>query len=131
MIKMIARSFGLTVLVFFLSSVSFAAEWLEYEHGKFETSQKAGEKILIDVYATWCPVCKAQAIILEDMKASGKLDEVTLFRVNYDTQKNFLKTHRIPRQSTILIFSGKKEVMRSIADTDSERLTSAISKALQ
>jgi hypothetical protein len=50
------------------------------------------------------------------------LDEVIFVSLDYDTHKDFLRSHNVPRQSTILIFDGPAEVDRSIAETDRRRL---------
>jgi len=120
-------------ILFLVISVNgaFAAEWKKYNKDDFMASQKAGEKILVDVFATWCPTCKAQSVIMEDMIEMGELDSATLYKVDYDKEKAFLKEYRIPRQSTILTFQGKKETKRIIAETDPNRLTAAILKGLE
>lgn len=112
------------------SAVS-AAEWKTYDKVSFEASQKAGDKIIVDVFATWCSTCKAQSKIMAVMLEKGQFDGVTLFKVDYDSQKDFLKAHRIPRQSTILIFAGAQEMARIIAETDKERLPRAILNGLK
>ena len=51
-------------------------------------------------------------------------------RVDFDKQKAFLRAHRIPRQSTVLVFKGRKEIARSIAQTDRNRLRAVVLGAL-
>jgi thiol-disulfide isomerase/thioredoxin len=112
------------------SAVS-AAEWKTYDKVSFEASQKAGHKIIVDIFATWCSTCKAQSKIMAAMKEKGQFDGVALFKVDYDSQKDFLKSHKVPRQSTILVFVGVQEKARIIAETNKKRLSVAILKALQ
>ncbi|NCQ22675.1 MAG: thioredoxin family protein [Sphingomonadales bacterium] len=102
------------------------AEWIDYDPATFARAQQDGETILVDVNATWCPTCKAQAPILDDMRDDPEMGDVVFMKLDFDTQKGFLEEHRIPRQSTIVVFQGEQETARSIAETDPERLRSAI-----
>jgi len=103
-----------------------AGEWIDYDAATFASEQSAGRTILVDVNATWCPTCKAQAPTLDAMRDDTEMSEVVFIKLDFDTHKDFLEAHRVPRQSTILVFQGERETARSIAETDPERLRSAI-----
>ena len=75
---------------------------------------------------TWCPTCKAQAPILDDLRDERQMGDVVFMKLDFDTEKGFLEEHRIPRQSTIVVFQGEQETARSIAETDPDKLRSAI-----
>lgn len=109
---------------------AFAVTWTDYSPTAFEQAQADGRVILVDVYADWCPTCKAQKPLLDDIAKDAALDDALLVRVNFDTEKAFLAAHRVPRQSTILVFVGEEEVSRSIAETNAERLRTAITAGL-
>lgn len=104
--------------------------WTDYTAASFARAQKAGETILVDVYAPWCPTCRAQTPILEELRTDKRLKDVTFVKVDFDHDKDFLRAHRIPRQSTILVFKGGKEVARSVADTDRARLRKLVLGAI-
>lgn len=110
-------------------ALAAAPAWVEYSAERFARAQSAGRTILVDVNADWCPTCKAQAPILESLRNDERLDHVTFLRVDFDTEKAFLRAHRVPRQSTILVFQGRKETGRSIAETDPARLRSFVLQA--
>lgn len=107
-----------------------ASEWVDYTPEAFTAAQESGETILVDVTADWCPTCRAQKPILDELSADESLEEVVFVRVNFDAQKDFLQAHNVPRQSTILIFDGDAEVGRSIAETDRERLRRFVFEAV-
>jgi thioredoxin 1 len=100
--------------------------WNDYSPAEFARAQEAGKTIVVDVHATWCPTCKAQAPILDSMRSEPKLKDAEFFKVDFDEEKAFLRQHRIPRQSTILVFKGTRETARSIAQTDPAKLRAAI-----
>lgn len=115
-------------LMFLLLSTAQAAAmtWNEFSQAAFDAAQAEGGVVVVDIYADWCPTCKAQKPILDEIATDPTLADAVLMRVNFDTEKDFLASHRIPRQSTILVFIGDKEVSRTIAETDAARLRSAI-----
>ena len=99
-----------------------ASDWVGYTPAAFSAVQESGKTILVDVTADWCPTCKAQKPILDELRAEERLGEVVFIRLDFDVHKDFLQAHNVPRQSTILVFVGGAEVGRSIAETDRERL---------
>ncbi len=107
-------------------TVFAASEWVDYTPKAFTAAQESGETILVDVTADWCPTCKAQEPILDELRAEESLEEVVFIRLDFDVHKDFLRAHNVPRQSTILIFDGDAEVGRSVAETDRERLRSFV-----
>ncbi len=109
-----------------MAQSSLAASFTPYTAEAFEQAQSEGKTILVDVHATWCPTCKRQAPILEALIKDPAMEGVVAFRVDWDTDKDFVKTHRIPRQSTILVFQGEKETARSVAETREAELRSLV-----
>lgn len=113
-----------------LSARADTTGWTTYDAGEFMMAQKKGKTIVVDVYADWCPTCRAQAPILDQLRTEKQSSDVLFVKVNYDEEKAFLREHRIPRQSTILVFKGMDEVARSIAQTDRRALRGAVLSAL-
>ena len=103
-----------------------APGWVPYTESGFARAQAAGKAIVVDVHADWCPTCKAQAPILDELRGEKRLSGVTFVRVDFDTDKAFLRAHRIPRQSTVLVFRGMRETARSIAETRRPQLRAAV-----
>ncbi len=42
-----------------------AADWKPFTQAEFSAAQKDGKPILVDIFAPWCPTCRAQKPILE------------------------------------------------------------------
>lgn len=104
--------------------------WVQYTPAKFEAATGSGKIVLIDVHADWCPTCKAQQPIFEELRRDDRLEGVVFMKVNFDDDKAFLRAHRIPRQSTLLMFNGKKETARSIAETNRAKLRKIVLGAI-
>ncbi|KPQ27192.1 MAG: putative thioredoxin [Porphyrobacter sp. HL-46] len=106
------------------------AGWQAYDANTFAAAQATGKTIVVDVYADWCPTCRAQAPILDELREELAGETIAFIKVDFDKQKAFLRAHRIPRQSTVLVFKGRKEIARSIAQTDRNRLRAVVLGAL-
>lgn len=104
--------------------------WQTYDERAFAAAQAEGKTIVVDVYADWCPTCRAQAPILDELRAERQSSDVMFVKVNFDKEKAFLRANRIPRQSTVLVFKGNKEVARSIAQTNRAQLRGVVLGAL-
>lgn len=95
----------------------------------FEAAQKAGKPILIDVNAPWCPVCKAQAPTLAALPAVPEFKGLTVFSVDFDTQKDVLRALGVQKQSTLIVFAGAKETGRTVGDTDPQSIRALVATA--
>ncbi|MEP0393441.1 MAG: thioredoxin domain-containing protein [Erythrobacter sp.] len=113
-----------------LTARASAADWHTYDEAEFMMAQKKGKTIVVDVYADWCPTCRAQAPILDELRAEKQTSEILFVKVNFDDEKAFLRANRVPRQSTVIVFNGTKEVARSIAETNRTRLRRVVLNAL-
>lgn len=113
-----------------LSVEAKAPGWQTYSDSGFEAAQNSGKTIVVDVYATWCPTCRAQAPILDELRSEKASADTLFVKVNFDEHKSFLRANRIPRQSTVVVFKGKQEVARSIAQTNRAKLRSFVLDAI-
>jgi thioredoxin 1 len=92
----------------------------------FQQAQAAGNSILVDVYASWCPVCRKQQPIIEGIVKQRP--NLVVYKVDFDADKDALKRFGVRPQSTLIVFKGKKEVSRSTGDTDPARIGALVAK---
>lgn len=111
------------------ASGALAGEIQPYDAATFASLQAAGKPVVLDVYADWCPTCKAQAPIVSELMKRPAFRDFTVLRVNYDTQKDIRREFNVPMQSTLIVFRGKHEVARSVGDTDSSSIEATLRKA--
>jgi len=95
-----------------LGSIASAADKRAFDQKAFEEAQAAGKPILVEVHASWCPVCKAQAPILSRLRNEAKYKELVSFEIDFDSQKDLLKKFKVQRQSTLIVYKGKQEAGR-------------------
>lgn len=109
--------FALTATAVLGSAFAASAEPVPFSRSAFEAAQAAGRPILVDIYAPWCPVCRAQEPILEGLAAQPANDDLTVFRVDFDNQKDVVRSFRATTQSTLIAYRGTQETGRSAGDT--------------
>jgi thioredoxin 1 len=112
------------------TSVAFAADKKPFSASAFEAAQASGKPILIDVSASWCPTCRAQAPILSKLMGDPRFKNVVAFNVDYDSQKDVLKRFNVQRQSTLVVFKGKQEAGRSTGDTNPASIEALLAKGI-
>lgn len=95
-----------------------AAKPPPFNRAAFEAAQAAGRPILLDIYAPWCPTCRAQAPIIERLAAEPANAQLIVFRVDFDRDKATVRALGANRQSTLIAYRGKTETGRSVGDTD-------------
>jgi len=129
--KSLSLILGAMAFVFFgMASATASETWQKYTPETFAAAQAEGKTMIVDVYASWCPTCRKQAPILEKLSTESDFSDVTFVRVSFDDDKDFLKAHQIPRQSTILVFKDGEETARSVAETNADKLKAALLSGL-
>jgi thiol-disulfide isomerase/thioredoxin len=112
------------------ASASYAADKKPFTAAAFEAAQSGGKPILIDVSAPWCPTCKAQAPILSKLMSDPRFKGMVAFNVDFDSQKDVLRKINVQYQSTLIVFKGKQEAGRSVADTNPASIEALLARAL-
>lgn len=118
--------FFLATCLDFTKVYSEESSFKNFEAALFAKAQESEQTILLDFYASWCPTCRRQKPVLDALLASEEFKEVVPFLVDYDTAAELKKELGVRRQSTLVVFKGKKEVGRSIGVTDSNELRNLI-----
>ncbi len=107
-----------------------AAEWKPFDAAAFAQAQKEGKPILVDIFAVWCPVCRAQNPILTQLTKQPKFDNLVVFKLDYDEQKADVRALKATSQSTLIVYNGETEKGRSVGDTDQASIAALLDKAL-
>jgi thioredoxin 1 len=92
----------------------------------FEQAQAAGKTVLIDAYASWCPVCKKQQPTIARLEKERP--GLVVYEVNFDNDKSVLKKFGVQAQATLIVFKGAKEVGRSTGESDPGRIQVLVEK---
>jgi thiol-disulfide isomerase/thioredoxin len=109
---------------------ALAAQIVPYTPEAFDSAVAAGKPILVEIHATWCPVCKKQAPILSDLEKNQKFDDLVVVHVDFDAQKDAVRRFGAQMQSTLIVFKGGKEAGRSVGDTNPDSIAALLDKAV-
>ncbi len=113
-----------------IGGVAMAGESASFTPAGFEAAQKAGKPILVEITAPWCPTCRAQAPILNELCSEPRFKNLQVFAVDFDSQKDALLAVRAQRQSTLIVFKGATEIGRSVGDTSKASIEALLAKTL-
>lgn len=106
-----------------------AATVSEFTPAAFAAAQRAGEPILVDITATWCPTCAAQKPILTRLEAQPAFRDLHVFHVDFDAQKSVVRSFGVRMQSTLIVFHGTAERGRSTGDTQAGSIEALLAKS--
>ncbi|KAF0230365.1 MAG: thioredoxin [Beijerinckiaceae bacterium] len=124
-----AVALGVSAIAF--PALSLATGFAPYTKSTFDAALKGSKPVLVHVHAEWCPVCKKQESVFNELSGTGSLKNVSAFVVDFDKETEFKKANNIGSQSIILVFKDGKEVARSGGVTDKDRIATFIGAALQ
>lgn len=96
----------------------------------FDNLLKAGKPTLVEVHADWCSTCKKQAPITNALLKLEPYRQISPLKVDFDKQKDALKTLRVNKQSTLIVFKNGKEVGRSLGETSQDGIENLLKKAI-
>jgi len=92
--------------------------------------EKKGKSAVISVHADWCSTCKSQDKVLANLMKAPEFKNVTFYQLEFDTQKDLLKTLKVRTQSIIIVFKDGKEVARTTGDTKEAALSKLAKQAI-
>jgi thiol-disulfide isomerase/thioredoxin len=107
-----------------------AAERHVYDAKAYQDALDAGKPILVHVTAPWCPQCKVQKPIVAAFAERPEFKDLTIFDVDFDTQKDALRQLHVQKQSTLVVYKGKVEVDRAAGITQRDAIEALMRKAL-
>jgi thiol-disulfide isomerase/thioredoxin len=107
-----------------------AADRLVFDAGAYQDVLEAGKPILVHVTAAWCPQCKLQKPIVAALAERPEFKDLTIFDLDFDSQKDALRYLHVQKQSTLVVYKGKTEVDRAAGITRREAIEALMRKAL-
>ena len=91
--------------------MKMARDFAPFTKAAFKAAADSGKMTLVFFHAPWCPVCKAQEPkVLAHLNGDAK--DVVALKVDYDTNMELRKEMNVVKQSTLILYSGNKEVAR-------------------
>jgi thiol-disulfide isomerase/thioredoxin len=110
------------------------ALYLAFNKEDYERALKEGEIIMLNFYADWCPICRAEAVPLIEGFNALTNENIIGFRVNFndpdtdDAEKALAKEFSVPYQHTKIILRDGKEIARYSTKWSKEDVLSKLGK---
>ena len=111
-----------------VAPAAMAGDIRDWDAAGFAAAQTAGTPVLIHVTAPWCPTCRAQKPVLEQLAADPANDDLLVFEVDFDSRKDVLRGFGVRQQSTLIAFKGATEVARSVGVTSRDGIAALVAK---
>lgn len=121
---------GILGAIALFCSLGVSAGEQAYDKAAFDKALAEGRPVIVDFYADWCPTCKTQKPIVQELLREPKMKDVTLFVADFDKEKDLKKALRVSQQSTFVVFKAGKEVGRSSGQTKKGDIAALFAKAL-
>lgn len=131
MMKSLFYVVTVTVFIILSSSVQSAVIQEHFTETRYTELRKSGAVFLVDVYATWCPVCAKQQQILADYGKNNPAQNLIVLVVDFDNDKAWVRHFRAPRQSTLILYAGEEQLWFSVAETNYDVIAGELNKALK
>ena len=121
---------GILATVMLGSVSAIAADWKPFSQAEFSAAQKDGKSILVDIFAPWCPTCRAQKPILEELTAKPEFKDLVVLVVDFDHQTDDVRALKAQQQSTLIVYNGAEEIARTVGETNPGNIEALLKGAL-
>lgn len=117
------------VAVLTLANLAQALEIKPYTREAHAAAQSSGKPTALHFHAPWCGTCVSQEAALKTLQAEKALPGLTVFVVDYDSNKPLRKELKVRSQSVFVVFKGPSEVARAGGDTRPDKIRTLLAKA--
>ena len=129
---MFSRTFlPVALLVAAVASPLAAQPVRPFSLAALKSAQAAGQPILVDAFAPWCPTCRAQAPTIDALATDPAYAKLVILRLDYDNQVPEKKALGIVKQSTLIAYRGKTEAGRTLGITAPDQIRAFAATALK
>jgi len=134
MTRYLLRMFSVKISGLLLGLLFFgtaqALESVPYSPEAVSKAQAEGKPLALHFHAPWCGTCVSQEKVFDRLKTDPGLAGLTLYVVDYDSNRPLRRQLKVRSQSTIIVYQGSKEVARSGGETQLEKIRSLLTTAL-
>ena len=119
--------FLIAALLYPLLSRSF---WEPFTQAKLDALNQSGQPVLIAIHADWCSTCRTQERVLQELLPQPEFKRIKMLRMDFDRQKESVRSFGVEYQSTLIAFKNGHEVGRITAEMSPVRIADLLRLSL-
>ena len=101
-----------------------------FTQARLDELNRTDQPVLVAIHADWCSTCKTQEKILQELLPRPEFSRIKMLRVDFDRQKDAVRSFGVRYQSTLIVFKNGHEVGRSTADQSAVRIAELLRLSL-
>jgi thioredoxin 1 len=118
------------ILAVLVAPVARAAELLPFNNARFEEARKSGKPIVLQVTAAWCGPCQRLRKVVSGLLENPEFGDLVIFDADFDANKDALVKLNAHTVTTLVIYRGSAEILRSSGETRPDAVEPVLKKAL-
>lgn len=129
MLIVAASVLAMTAISLSVDGSAFAVERVKFGQAVLADAQKAGKSVLVHITAPWCPTCKAQKPVVDEILAKPEFKDTLLLDLDFDSGLQDVKALNARSQSTLIAYKGETETGRLVGVTKAADIEALIKSA--
>lgn len=101
-----------------------------FTQSRLDALNRSGQPVLVAIHADWCSTCKTQERVLQELLPQAEFRRITMLRMDFDQQKEAVRSFGVEYQSTLIVFKDGREVGRSTAEQSPLRIAELLRLSL-
>ena len=101
-----------------------------YTKELYKEAIHSGKPMVLYFHASWCPVCRKQKPLLNEILQEKGYEKFTSLIVDYDKETEIKSDLKVSTQATVVIFKSGKELIRKTGVTKKDELRKTIDMGL-
>ena len=103
-----------------------AAPW---DRAAYDAALAAGRPMLVEITADWCPTCRKQKAVFADLLQEPQYADLLILNVDFDSQKDVVRSLGAQKQATLIVYSGGKETGRTVGTARARKIQALLDTA--
>lgn len=127
-----AWSISLAVLVLAVLLFPLLSQPIEepFTQARLDALNQSGRPVLVAIHADWCSTCRTQERVLQELMTQPEFKRIKLLRMDFDKQKESVRSFGVQYQSTLIAFKNGREVGRVTAEMSPVRIAELLRLSL-
>ncbi len=101
-----------------------------FTQARLNALNQSGQPVLVAIHADWCSTCRTQERVLQELMRRPEFKRIKLLRMDFDQQRDLVRSFGVQYQSTLIAFKNGREVGRSTAELSEDRIAELLRLSL-